>query len=214
MRKCKNCDSYACLLEDFNQGGNMGLIYNYEIEGENKAKCLAKLNFDFEIVPDGDKGLFWGNLYRVKAHISDDSGRKIVSHLGFDVNNSHNSNQFTWKSDAQEALNKFVSKLNQQRNIGLAKLQTNIIDPKNKQNLISATPTPDQISELIKQQLSEIDLAKYLAQIDALSTKNQDNINLSYQSRRKRSSDCSFKSHPIWIRKTQKNRSRIGTSQN
>jgi signal transduction histidine kinase len=79
-------------------------------------------------------------------------------------------------------MNDFANKLNQQRNLGLAKLQTNINEEPSRLALTQSAPTSNQISELIKQELSQIDLAKYLQQLEALTGCNRtnlDNLNIS-----------------------------------
>jgi hypothetical protein len=64
-------------------------------------------------------------------------------------------------------------KLIEQKLIG----QKTHFSPQDLQSLRNSTPTPNQITELIKKELGQIDLAKYLAQLEALTGKNQENIN-------------------------------------
>ena len=168
---CKYCNkekktSHSCLGSSFYQGDktkSTQYISSETLLKETHPDVLANFSFHVE-----KKDIWWLDK-RIQVNINDNKGKKESFYLEDEL--------CLFDFTANKVLNEFANKLNYQRNLGTAKLQANITEPNNRDLLKNSTPTSNQISELIKQELSQIDLVKYLKQLETLTGQNQDNIN-------------------------------------
>ena len=177
-KECKYCqksnvnlawkDHDACLLARFYNFNDLELS-NDECAGWkmwSHPEGLAKLNFRFEIVKEGTWSIWGGNDYRIKAYISDDEGKEKSDYVYIDK-----SFDFFWKNNAEEALKRFVDRLNQERNKGLEIIREKENKDRKLQDFKKSRPSPEKISE-IKKEPTKINSTIYQKQATDLQNQN------------------------------------------